>query len=256
MSLWSTRRQLFFILLGLAVVAVLAVLIFFIFFDAQPTCNDGKQNQDEIGIDCGGVCQKVCPAETSEIITLWNRVFKVREGQYDVAAFLENPNPFGVRALAYEFKIYDEDNILIRELAGVTPVNPEERFLITVANIDVGKRIPARAFIEVASDPTWLRLNSVNRPKLTVSDRELTFSPAPRLRATLTNESFVAVDAITVSAIVFDKDKNALGVSSTFVDGLKAGESKDIFFTWAENFAREASVVEIIPRTNLLLDNS
>ena len=29
--------------------------------DVAETCDDEKQNQDETGIDCGGVCEKECP---------------------------------------------------------------------------------------------------------------------------------------------------------------------------------------------------
>ncbi len=35
-----------------------------------PTCDDGIQNGDETGIDCGGSCANVCPCEGTDLITI------------------------------------------------------------------------------------------------------------------------------------------------------------------------------------------
>lgn len=36
----------------------------------QPTCNDGIQNGDETGIDCGGSCNTVCPCEGTTVVSI------------------------------------------------------------------------------------------------------------------------------------------------------------------------------------------
>ena len=90
--------------------------VFLLIFYDKPTCFDGKQNQDESGVDCGGVCEKVCSFQAVKPNIIWSRSFKVSEGIYNAIAYIENPN---IRAEAfavpYVFKIFDERNILISE---------------------------------------------------------------------------------------------------------------------------------------------
>ena len=68
-----------------------AVIVFFYYY--QPaTCRDGKQNQEEDGVDCGGPCSLICDAQSATPIVSWVRFFKIQDGFYNVASFVENPN--------------------------------------------------------------------------------------------------------------------------------------------------------------------
>ena len=139
MASWRSTQQLkyFSFVLGIALIIASIGLIFI--FNRPGTCSDGKQNNGELGVDCGGSCARLCSFEVSELVTHWARSFPVREDRYDAVAFLENPNfNAGVKKLAYTFKLYDAKNVLTGSREGNTYVNPGEKFVIYENGIEAG----------------------------------------------------------------------------------------------------------------------
>ena len=247
---WTTKRQLtyFFIF----VIIVLGVGFFIWRSATKPTCFDSKQNQGEEGIDCGGPCPKECLGDVKELIVLWSKFFETSKGKYDVAALVKNPNLFlSAPSLKYQFKIYDKDNILIAIKEGETLIAPGETFPIFETNVDVGLRIPVRAFIEFEKNPQWER-NEKEKPPLVVSKKQFFNSaPFPRLSVTLENKSISAVNNIDLAAVLYDKEKNAQGASLTKVDVISGESSQEVVFTWPQPFSEEPVSIEIFFRAGL-----
>lgn len=254
MSAWGTRRQLSFIFVF--ILFLIAITVALIFLNRHvPSCSDNIQNQGELGPDCGGPCTKVCAIETNNLVVLWNRVFKVRDGVYDVAAFVENTNPFGLASVPYHIRVYDTENIPVKDIDGTTYLNPHERALIFEPQINVGFRNPTRAFISFPDTLDWKRLNKAKEPTLVFTNQRIENQPILTLRATLTNESLFAVGEIELDAVLYGPDGNALHVSRTYVDSLASGASKEVFFTWPEAPAGEVLSADIYPRVNLVEGN-
>lgn len=246
---WSTKRRLSIFAGILVIILFLVWLVWFFFFRSPVSCFDGLKNGDELGLDCGGSCYKVCKEEVVPISTLWSKVFPLREGVVNVAALVENPNShFSVRSLRYVFKIYDKDNVLIAEKTGKTFANANERFLILEPQISVGNLIPVRAFIELES-PTWERLAKAQDPiAVTVRQTKLVLGDEPRLMGRIENVGVRPLYDLTVLALVVDKDENAIAVSSTFVNSLQAGKGSDLVFTWPTAFTKDAVAASLYPR--------
>jgi hypothetical protein len=116
---WEFRKKWLRIIVGsIVLIAALAAFIYFNFLKKPETCFDGKQNQNETGVDCGGSCLKICEAEASPLIKLWTRPFIVSPGIASVVAYIENPNETaGIKSIPYEIRIYDDRNILIADPA-------------------------------------------------------------------------------------------------------------------------------------------
>lgn len=250
MSVWGARRQLGYFLF---IVLLIAAGIGWYLFANRPakTCFDGELNQNEIGIDCGGVCDAVCESETIDIVSIWARPFKVSDGVYNVAAFVENANIFGLERLDYKFRVEDSEGVLIRDKEGSTFVNPDERFVIIETNIDVGERTPARALIEFTGRSEWVRYREdFTRPVLSVRNKNINTDRAPRASAIIENKSLRDFEDIEVPVVVFDQNQNAIAASRTVVGELLEDEEKEIFFTWPDKFEGEALFVEMFPRIN------
>ena len=49
---------------------------FFVLKIVAPTCFDSKQNQDEKGVDCGGVCSQECLGVIKDLTVLWSKPLK------------------------------------------------------------------------------------------------------------------------------------------------------------------------------------
>ncbi len=252
---WTIKKQLIYLLVLLFI--IFAVVIFIIFKVTSPTCFDGRRNQGEEGIDCGGPCAKQCLGEIKEMIVLWTKFFEISKGKYDVLALVENPNLFLAQpSVKYQFKLYDKNNVLVAIKEGETFINSVEAFPVFETNIDAGSRIPSRAFIEFEKNLNW-EIVKKEKPQLIVSKKQFFNSPPfPRLNATIDNKSVAAVDNIYAVAILYDKNKNATAVSATKIDIIQGGASQEIVFTWPQPFPEEPSLIEIFLRTDLSKANA
>ncbi len=232
----------------------MALVAVIVFNRPVPACTDHLQNQDELGVDCGGPCVLVCESETSPLVILWARTFHTRGGLYDVAAFIENPNPFGLLGLPYHFRIYDTDLVPVKDVNGSTYLNPHERALVIVPNVNFGFRTPKNPpTLEFVGEPKWQRLTPTRTPTLTITNKRVeTGDDGVTLRATLLNESIFAVDDVELDAVLLNASSTALDVSSTFVKHMESNTSQEVTFTWPEIPADVVASADIFTRLNFV----
>lgn len=247
---WASRRRSKYLGIVFIIIIVVFTGLFFIFFNKPPTCTDGKQNGNERGIDCGGSCPELCVSQISDPVLVWSRSFKVVDGVYNAVAYVENPNfDAGISKISYIFRLFDDENILITERKGSTFIFPNTVSPIFESMIQTGERVPTKTFFELSQNPVWTQ--SINKDEsLSVSDTVLSEKDSsPRIDTVLSNNSISDTRDIEIVAIVFDKKDNAIGVSSTFVELLPNRSSKNLVFTWPNEFESNVSRIEIIPRT-------
>lgn len=246
---WSSRRQTLYIVGIGATLLLLIGLPLFLLFYSPPSCTDGKKNQDEAGIDCGGSCQKICPFQIPEPIVKWARSLSVQSGVYNAVAYIENPNVgFGVLTAPYIFRIYDKEGLLISERKGQTFVPPGKVFAIFEPAIDVGERIPERTLFEFTKVFDWQRMTAQEDvffvSKFVLQDEKT----SPRLEATIVNRGVAPVGEAEVVALIFDTENNIVGFSRTLTPRIPSQGSTQIVFTWPKPFSRGSTRIEIIPR--------
>lgn len=244
---WTAKKQISFLFIFLAVAIAASVFIFFKL--TEPTCSDGKQNQKEEGIDCGGSCYTLCLGEIKDISVIWARPLKVVGNKYDIIAIADNRNlRLRSESVKYRFKIYDERNILIATKEGETFINPGQKFAVFEHSVDVGGRLPSRVFLEFEKNIKWERQES-ELPSLIITDKEYSDERGPSLSAVVTNKSLIGADAVEAIAVLYAEDGNALAASATRLDELKGGASEEIFFTWPSDFEEEPVSEEILIRS-------
>jgi len=249
---WAQKRQLSF-LGGVILLLVIILAVFAWRLNPAPSCTDYTQNQDEVGVDCGGVCPNLCLSEVTSLNILWARPFEVLPEIYDAVAYVENINlGSGIKDIFYSFKFYDDENILIAERNGKTFIAPDERLAVFENGIDVGKRIPKRAFFEFVQEPKWVKINSINKQgiKVYIKNEKLETQPLPRLTATFFNDSVYDIDNIDFTAVLYDQNDNAFAVSSTNINRMLKTSSQEITFTWPRALTATSSRIEILPRVN------
>ena len=253
MASWATQRRLIYTLSIIGFLAAVLAYPLFSFFYEKPTCFDGVKNQDETGIDCGGSCELLCAFEAVAPVILWSKSLEVEPGLYDAVAYIENPNVgAGARSVPYSFKLYDDRGILVAERSGSTFINPKERLTVFEGRIETGKRTPARTFFEFVADPAWVDTNRTP-PALLIQNQIFTDDEEkPKLRALIVNNLLDAVEDISVTALIFDRDDNIVAASKTEVDRLTPESSKTISFIWPQKISAEAIRIEIVPRVNVV----
>ena len=254
---WRAKQQFkYFSFIVGAVLLVLSAGLLFI-FSRPGTCSDGKQNNGELGIDCGGSCTRLCPSEVSDVIVHWARSFPARDGFYDAVAFVENPNfNAGVKKFSYTFKLYDAKNILVGTREGSTFLNPGDRFLVYENGIKAegGSRMPQRTFFEAEGDLVWE--NAVSSRENEVVVRETRFEAArvgglPRVVTLLTNQGTRDIRDLEVVVLLFDEEENVIEASKTIAGSLDAGEAKGVTLLLSPGTRDAPARMEVFPHWDM-----
>lgn len=251
---WRLGRQVSYVFGATAFIAALIFLYAF-FSIPEPSCTDQKQNQGELGRDCGGPCSAVCQSEVAGMISLWVRALPLGGGFYDLAAFVENPNTdFSAPRLDYRFEVFDAENRLIVERRGSTFTHQNERFLILDPRVRL-PRPPRQVFVEL-SVPEWERHPRREPLSLTVKNEKLTLAPKPRLSASLVSDALFDLRNVVAQAVIYTSGDNAIAVSETAIPTLRSGETREIFFTWPEPFSEAPEVCTTPVDVVFLFDRS
>jgi len=246
---WTVRKQFKIIFLLLLIIGIIGGV--FLYFLIRPTCLDGKQNQGEKGIDCEGPCSAQCLGEIKPMVVVWVKPVEVGNGKYDAVALIENPNLFlGARSVDYQMKIYDKSNIMLGVRTGKTFVGPGERFVVFEASLSVGNKIPQSATIDFGGNIKWEKITR-DENSVVVVGKNFTNDGFARLKTTISNKSFLPVKNIFISAILYDKDKNIIGASSSKIDYIAGEASQEAAFTWPKKFEVEPDSIEVLLRTGL-----
>ena len=248
MSSWGTKRRNLIITIFLTAFFIVIATTAYVIFYEEPTCFDGVQNQSEEGVDCGGPCELLCAHQTVDVTVRWNRYFEVVPGIYNVVAYVENQNSHArTEGLRYKFTLYDREGAIIAEKINSIEFRPAEIIPIVENNLNTGALRPARMTFEIIEEPVWKRATP-REPIIRVRNERLNVvDGSPRVEAVLENVGYRPVINLRAVVILYDSDSNAIGVSSTVVDQITDNQSRNILFTWPQNFQGEVARFEIIP---------
>lgn len=256
---WSGKRRIVY-MAGFILVLVLIVGTYLSIklYDA-PTCSDGLQNQDELGIDCGGnSCQFLCSFQVTEPTLLFSRSFEVVPGIYNAVAYVENPNfDAGVKNVSYRFRLLDKENNLIATREGSTFITPGNISPIFESAIDTGGIVPVRTFFEFQEELKWTKVTTGEEKNLSIENRVLKNTDTkPRLNAILKNDSVFDIRDVEIVSVIFNGLGNAVATSRTFFDIVPERSETNLVFTWPQPFEKllEACVVPV--QTMLIIDIS
>ena len=246
MATWSTERKYAYFFAFAALLVILAgVPLFFIFYKA-PTCSDGKQNGNERGIDCGGSCSKLCPADFAAPRVLWSYSVQVVPSIYNALAYVQNPNNLvQAKSLPYEFKLYDDQGLLVAQRDGYTSVPAGQKFAVFESSIDVGNRVPVRTTFEFTGTPEWVPGTILS--SIRVLNTNLSQGNKPAAEVSIENSSVdQSFSNVTAVIILYDKDDNRISFSKTLIDSLNPTEKKSIYYTWQGPFSVPVVRTEVL----------
>ena len=250
---WASRRQFSYLSLVIIFVALVLFLLLRPIFFKAPTCADLKQNGGELGVDCGGSCQKLCPFQVSSPTVLWSRAFNVNDNFYNLLAYVENQNKDGaVYSGKYEFRVYDTENKLIGRREGSTFVPPNQRFAVFESRFNVGEKIPKNVTFEFEPSMIWWKKESVIQTLSVKIDRILlgSDSEAPSLPARVRNDSIIDIPEFDAVVIIYDANKNAIAVSKTRGNNLKSNTEDLLLFTWPKPFTEAPVTKDVFLQIN------
>jgi hypothetical protein len=245
---WAHRRRFRVTILLLVLVIVFFGLYFGIGLYRPPSCFDGKKNQTEEGVDCGGVCARYCSWQTQEVRLLWSRTFESTPGVYNAVAYLENPNfDKQTDGAKYRFRMFDREGIMVHEKEGVIAIRREPIVGIFESRIFLPSGEPYRTTFEWMEPIVWKKADPARR----VQVGEEAFMPArvgSELRAIVKNTEPVILRDVEVLVFLYDSSETVVAVSNTYIDFLAPRENKTISFAWSIPLPKNIGRVEFIPR--------
>jgi hypothetical protein len=248
---WAQRRKATYVISILFVLAIIAAIVMFFVLKKTPTCFDGKQNDGEQGIDCGGSCKILCRAQYTDPVIIWGpRWAKVlSSGTYNFLTYIQNPNiGEGAYNVQYLLKVYDKNNILLFQKTGTTFIPPNSNFVVFDDNINLSDKTPARTEFKFMGNPVWQKINS-NESDITPVSKELTNEDTrPKLLVIMKNNTLSSIQNIESIAILYDENDNAIAFSKTKIDSIDGQKTSSIVFTWPEVFSAKVVKIEVVSK--------
>lgn len=233
---WRTRRQLLTILVLIIFAGVVATGVYFLFLHERATCNDGKQNGAETGVDCGGVCAVVCRETAVPLKLVFSSAFEVASSTYNSVAVLENKNDYaGAVKFTYKLTLNDANGV-IAERSGVSNVPVLKKFAIFESGIDTKGRVPTETTFEIIKEPVWRR-DLKREARLSYSIDPLARGETnPIVNARVKNEDVFESGKLGFTVMIYDDAGTPLALSHTTLDNLGAGSELPISFTWPKGY--------------------
>lgn len=254
-----SKKQIVAILVYLVIFSIVGFGIYSI-FKKDPTCSDGKKNQSETGIDCGGQCAP-CPEiiEVRDIEVVDTEYVSYANGKYDVLVRLKNPNDFyGADFFRYTIVLYDNSGREIWSDADNSYILPFDEKNIIHQNVVINT--PPEDIRFTVESINWVQFQELRKPKLVFTKREYrdkgVGSSFGEIYGLMRNESDFDLNQVTISIVMRDRNNNPVYMGSTEMRTVLAGQSRDLTLQVPVRFSGEAVRIEMEGQTNVLKDEN
>jgi len=239
-------------------VAVFLLFVFMMYMWLRPvaSCTDGKKNQNETGVDCGGVCATKC-AIVAQNLTSQESGFVESgiSGKLDLYARVSNPNAtFGSKKFQYEFKLFDSAGNVAATKKGVSYILPAESKYIVENNVEFNGT-PSRVEFNIINQEWSEFADFYESPQLKVVNKTygqigsgVGFS---EVKGLLKNESSFNFNTIRLDVILKDVNDSVIALNSTEMNTVKSGENRDFRALWLNRFPGEVMNVEVQVGVNI-----
>lgn len=224
--------------------------IYWVFIRVAPTCFDAKQNQNEQGIDCGGICTNACV----EVVV--GEDFRLQEvafvpggnGRYDVLARITNGNDvIGASSFRYTFELRGAAGQVLGTRTGQGSILPRETKSIIEVNLETSG--PPGAVTFAVGDIVWERRSDYSRPAVGLYQQR--YSPITtgvgygEASGLTVNESPDDFRSVVVRVILRDGAGKPLAFNQTRQNNIRAGESRSFQLVWPLPFPGVVETVDM-----------
>ncbi len=244
---WASRRQSLIAGGVLAVVAAFASVVAFVSLYETPSCTDGKRNQDEEGIDCGGGCAFLCRETVAPPSIRFARAFSSGEGRVNVVAYIDNPNPrAAVKDALFTVELFDASGTAVGAYKGAVDLPAGVTVPVFAPGIAVSAA-PTRTFVSFDEASLRFEANRSTDEVPVVTDTLLTQLPTPRLTANVRNDLPYTLYNVHVIATVFDTTGNVMMASETLLSRIAGSATEQAVFTWNTPLPTEPGRIDVVP---------
>ncbi len=238
--------------------AIFLLLGYLIYLPFKPpeTCSDGRENQNETGIDCGGVCG-LCQVEPvlEDIEVTETAWVSDGSGKFDLLGKIRNPNnDFGASKVAYEFEIIGSTGGILARESGKTFILPKEEKYVVETSIQLPSE-PIQIKLTL-TETKWEKFSGYReKPELDVYNRrfEKTSSGVGfgSAKGLVVNNSPFDFTIIDITVVLRDGSGRAVAIQKTDMRTLRAGRQQDFTLLWPSPFSGDVEKVEVQTDANV-----
>lgn len=179
-------------------------------------------------------------------------IVKAGDSRYGAYARLANPNTdLGLRKFVYEFKIFGMENLELDTYKAESYILPgQEKVLF----------FPAKEFSDVPvsaqiswEEPRWAKVKDM--APLNFIFENLEYGPEGNLftvSAVLRNESPYVIPEIEITSLLFNADREVVGVNFTTVNTVLPRETRFFRHLWPGGLSDEVEIVDLRASVNQL----
>ena len=212
------------IIYGAGYLTALFLIVFIVYlarFKPAPTCFDNRQNQGELGVDCGGPC---LPCEIRTLKPLeysWLKILPAQD-QTIVAAEIKNLNPgWGASFFSYSIDIYGDDGRKIKTIKRDSFIYAGEiKYLIELAEINPKNTREVKISF---SDFNWKSDEKFKKP--IIQTREVKIEESAII-GFLTNNNVFKLPKVKAIGLLYDQYGFLIAASKTELENIGAFEEK------------------------------
>ncbi len=231
-----TLKQIIYGFFYLVIIAGIVYGGYLVFRETAPTCNDGRQNQGETEVDCGGPNCVSCAIKKLQPIVTKLEYFGVGNNT-SVILTLSNPNlNYGAESFTYTINFYNASRQLIFSLVKDSFIYPAEaQKTIVEPNLKFGYLQIAGQPEIVISNINWKPLAEFSMPK--VQTRQIVTSVAgsqATVSGILVNRESTSLSKVTVGLLVYQQlpeSNKLIGASKTILQNLNPFEERSFKIT-------------------------
>lgn len=222
----------------------------------EPTCFDGKKNQNETEMDCGGPCAPCDKKISVEDLAVEEKAFVYGgQGRYDVMAKIRNPNKiYGSPDFQYEFAIKDSAGNILSQKKGSSFILPMETKYIIENNLET-QLIPQAVEIKIIN-PRWEEfLSFQEKPILSIYHKNYRLISSgtgfSEVYGLLRNESPFDFNSIKIKILLRDSRDELVALNTTEMKTVNSREERDFKLIWPYSFPGEVQKIEIEPEADI-----
>lgn len=235
------RSMILFVYLVLLV--IFCVWIFWVFLYQAPTCTDGKQNQAETGVDCGGTCGACTqdfaphPLAVEETIAI-----PYTDASVDAIATLVNSNEkAALKTVKYTLVLSDQSGTELSRQSGKTSLLPKEKKTIMALGFAVKPATVAKVTLLMEGEE-WIAFDDyIDAPAISIVNQRFVLLAGSAGYAEafglVRNKSPYDLRRATINVILRDSDGKPLAVNRTTMNTLGVNEERDFRLVWPRAFS-------------------
>ncbi|MFH1188626.1 MAG: hypothetical protein V1652_02145 [bacterium] len=201
---------------------VLSICCYLLFFTKYSTCFDGIQNQQELGIDCGGSCID-CELKVAKIDI--SQVYILSAGKYKstlVFAITNTAKKYGVYRFDYTLDVFSQFETKLAVFQGVSSLLPGETKYLVVPGISLDSRDIKRATC-TTTNVEWKEKDALLGFSLSSEAlKTQVFVDDIEVSGIVKNDGATASGKIKLTGLLFGSDGTLLAASTTIVDEISA----------------------------------